>query len=185
MEDLTPALERIFSRQALRTGELPGLDLYMDQVITLIENGYAANQRTPDEKLLTKTMVQNYSKAGLVRPIKGKKYTPEHIVQMLVIYTLKRTLSISEIKQALDAFYAEGAGDQTALAKSYEQALDRKEALAPLMASLFAAHNETDATTSERFSTLLTAAILSESFARLTEELLDTWFPPQSPQKRP
>lgn len=107
MNRLNELVEKAFSRQALHTADLPGLDLYMDQVITLVENGYAANKRTAEEKLLTKTMVQNYSKAGLVRPIKGKKYTPGHIVQMLAIYSLKRTLTIGEIKQALDALYAQ------------------------------------------------------------------------------
>ncbi len=177
MDSLTPIIERAFSRQVLHTGDLPELDLYMDQVITLIENGYAANKRTPEEKLLTKTMVQNYSKAGLVRPIKGKKYTHEHIVQMLVIYALKRTLTIGEIKQALDTLYAQEKFDGGQLAGCYEQALDQREELSQSIAALL---KEADAvkceTPADRFSALLTAAALSEAFACLAEGILDEWF---------
>ena len=48
MDRLNELVEKAFSRQALHTADLPGLDLYMDQVITLVENGYAANKRTAE-----------------------------------------------------------------------------------------------------------------------------------------
>lgn len=183
MEQFNELVEKAFSRQALRTADLPGLDLYMDQVITLVENGYAANKRTPDEKLLTKTMIQNYSKAGLVRPTKGKKYTPEHIVQMLAIYSLKRTLTIGEIKQALDALYAQEDAEKE-LAACYEEALSRKEALAgPIVGLLESEQFSRCNTRAEAFCALLTAAALSEAFACLAEGILDQYLSPE-PQPR-
>ena len=180
MEDFHELVERAFSRQALHPSDLPDLDLNMDQVITLIDNGYAANKRTPEEKLLTKTMIQNYSKAGLVRPIKGKKYTPEHVVQMLAIYALKRTLTIGEIKQAFDAFFEERTPEPS-LSACYEQSLSRKEALSGPVARLIEESGlDPAASRSDAFAALLTAAALSDAFACLTEEILDHYLPPAS-----
>ena len=34
-------------------------------------------------------MINNYSKAKVITPVKGKKYTKEQIIQMLIIYQLK------------------------------------------------------------------------------------------------
>ena len=72
--------------------DIPNLDLYMDQVITVFEEKLSGNKRREEDKLLTKTMINNYSKAGILQPIKGKKYSKEHILQMLFIYNLKQTL---------------------------------------------------------------------------------------------
>ena len=79
--------------------DIPNLDLYMDQVITVFEEKLSGNKRREEDKLLTKTMINNYSKAGILQPIKGKKYSKEHILQMLFIYNLKQTLSIADIQR--------------------------------------------------------------------------------------
>jgi hypothetical protein len=50
-------------------------------------------------------MINNYSKDGLIMPVKGKKYTKEQIVQMLLVYSLKNTLSMTEIKRVLVDLY--------------------------------------------------------------------------------
>ena len=181
MDRLNELVEKAFSRRALHTADLPGLDLYMDQVITLVENGYAANKRTAEEKLLTKTMVQNYSKAGLVRPIKGKKYTPGHIVPMLAIYSLTRTLTIGEIKQALDA----QEGGEQALPDCYERALSQKDALAGAIAGLLEQNGFSECRSrSDAFTFLLTAAALSEAFACLAEGILDRYLPAEQKARR-
>lgn len=81
---------------------MPDLDLYMDQITTL----FADKTQEPDG-LLTKTMINNYSKDGLIKPIKGKKYSKEHILQMLLIYRLKQTLSIQQIKGVMQNLSAQ------------------------------------------------------------------------------
>ena len=55
--------------------EMPELDLYMDQVIQLFESKLSSLKRNDDEKILTKTMINNYAKGKLLLPIKNKKYT--------------------------------------------------------------------------------------------------------------
>ena len=56
----------------LSVSEIPDLDLYMDQIISLINHAFEENKRDPEAKVVTKTMINNYSKAGIIKPVKGK-----------------------------------------------------------------------------------------------------------------
>lgn len=75
--------------------------MYVDQVVQLFENTYADTKRTDDEKVLTKTMINNYAKGKLFIPIKNKKYSKEHMILISLIYQLKGALSINDIKSSL------------------------------------------------------------------------------------
>nr|WP_274609545.1 DUF1836 domain-containing protein [Mesobacillus boroniphilus] len=82
--------------------DIPEIDLYMDQVIQLFENNFGSSIRNEDEKVLTKTMINNYAKGKLFFPIKNKKYSKEHLILISLIYQLKGGLSIQDIKQTLE-----------------------------------------------------------------------------------
>lgn len=99
MRELEAILRQVFSDRDLTPEQVPALDLYMDQVLTLFNDGLQDNKRHPDDKLLTKTMINNYSKEKLLSPIKGKKYSYQHIMQMLCVYQLKQTLALGDVKQ--------------------------------------------------------------------------------------
>ena len=77
---------------------IPNIDLYMDQVITLFDEKLGYTKRKEDDKLLTKTMINNYIKDKLLMPAKKKKYTKEHIILMILLYEMKQILTISDIK---------------------------------------------------------------------------------------
>ena len=79
----------------------PEIDLYMDQVIQLFENKLSYTKRNPDDKVLTKTMINNYSKDDLLMKIKNKKYTKNHLILIGLIYNLKGVLSLTDIKTIL------------------------------------------------------------------------------------
>ena len=70
-------------------------------------------------------MINNYSKAKVITPVKGKKYTKEQIIQMLIIYQLKNNLSIQEIKDLLTPIY-ENNDD---LSNLYDHFIDIKHSL--------------------------------------------------------
>ena len=53
---------------------VPEIDLYIDPVIQLFESKLRNQKRNDDEKILTKTMINNYAKGKLLLPIKNKKY---------------------------------------------------------------------------------------------------------------
>ncbi|WP_096877950.1 DUF1836 domain-containing protein [Clostridium amazonitimonense] len=98
-------LEKLFEsmnfEKEIRFEDIPSIDLYMDQVITLFENNLSAYKRSEKDKILTKTMINNYAKDKLLMSIKNKKYTREHITLMILIYNLKQSLAIGDIKKIL------------------------------------------------------------------------------------
>jgi len=86
----------------IRDEDIPAIDLYMDQVIQLFDAKYNDSLRNEDEKVLTKTMINNYAKGKLFIPIKNKKYSKDHIMLISLIYQLKGALSIKDIKTVLE-----------------------------------------------------------------------------------
>ncbi len=79
----------------------PEIDLYMDQVMQLFESKLNYTKRNDDDKVLTKTMINNYAKGNLLMKIKNKKYTKNHLILMSLIYNLKGALSLTDIKTIL------------------------------------------------------------------------------------
>ncbi|MNJ50764.1 hypothetical protein D3C77_460510 [compost metagenome] len=97
-DDFQILLDQIIEQGDIEISDIPNIDLYMDQVITIFENALGSSKRYPEDKLLTKTMINNYTKDKILMPAINKKYTSEHILQMALIYHLKQTLSIADIK---------------------------------------------------------------------------------------
>lgn len=80
-----------------RSSELPHLELYMDQVISFINETLNCCYLDEDDKILTPAMINNYVKQGIVSPSKNKKYTPHHLMYLIVVCVFKKMLSIPEI----------------------------------------------------------------------------------------
>ena len=112
--------------EELKGADIPAIDLYVDQIINLVADKTQLSSERYHDKQLTKTMINNYSKDGLIAPIKGKKYTKEQIIQILTVYTLKNTLSIGEIKRLLDGAYALEGFNGDELVKIYDRYIDIK-----------------------------------------------------------
>jgi hypothetical protein len=102
MENINQIIDQLGLDTNLTLDEIPKIDLYMDQVIQLFENKFNESKRNEDEKILTKTMINNYAKGKLIFPIQNKKYSKEHLILMSLIYQLKGALSINDIKVTLD-----------------------------------------------------------------------------------
>ncbi|MEH7250667.1 DUF1836 domain-containing protein [Neobacillus niacini] len=102
MEKIHAIIDELGLESNLKLNEIPAIDLYMDQVIQLFESKFADSKRNEDEKILTKTMINNYAKGKLIFPIKNKKYSKEHLILMSLIYQLKGSLSINDIQITLD-----------------------------------------------------------------------------------
>lgn len=81
--------------------EIPNIDLYMDQVTTFMENHLKDHKRSEDDKILTKTMINNYAKNDLLPSPEKKKYTKEHMLLLTLIYYFKNVMSINDIKKLL------------------------------------------------------------------------------------
>lgn len=81
--------------------DLPNIDLYMDQVTTFMDQQLSTSKRYEEDKILTKTMINNYAKNNLLPPPVKKKYSKEHVLLLIFIYYFKSILSISDIQEIL------------------------------------------------------------------------------------
>ena len=102
MKSFPELLEQAFSDANLPVESIPAIDLYMDQVTTFMNTQLASTKRHEDDKILTKTMINNYAKNNLLPPPVKKKYSREHILVMIFIYYFKNILSIKDIETMLN-----------------------------------------------------------------------------------
>ncbi len=83
--------------------EIPGIDLYMDQLTSFMDERLKKTTRHPEsDKILTKTMINNYAKNDLLPPPVKKKYSRDHIILLIFIYYFKSVLSINDIQTLLE-----------------------------------------------------------------------------------
>ncbi|MCM1064455.1 MAG: DUF1836 domain-containing protein [Eubacterium sp.] len=99
LNSILASLDRI---RHIDPDDVPNIDLYMDQVTTFMDTKLRSSSRFPDEdKILTKTMINNYAKNDLLPPPVKKKYSKEHVLLLIFIYYYKGILSISDIQTLL------------------------------------------------------------------------------------
>lgn len=103
LNSILSSLERI---DYIRPKDIPDIDLYMDQVTTFMEERLQTARRYPEDKILTKTMINNYAKNRLLPPPEKKKYSKEHILLLIYIYYYKGILSIGDIQKLLEPLSA-------------------------------------------------------------------------------
>lgn len=104
--------------------EIPKIDLYMDQVLTFMGDRLRFTTRDPEnDKILTKTMINNYVKNKVLIPPVKKKYGTDHILLLMVIYYMKNFLSIDDIQRIISPVAAKYARPTT---KSAEPKSGRK-----------------------------------------------------------
>lgn len=94
--------------------DIPSIPLYMDQVTSLMEDQLASTKRNEKDKILTKTMINNYAKNKLLPPPDKKKYSREHMLMLVWIYYMKGFLSLHDIQSLLGPIgekYFQGSPD--------------------------------------------------------------------------
>jgi len=104
MDNLLNSILESFERiDYIKTDDIPNIDLYMDQVTTFMDKKLKSSARNPEEdKILTKTMINNYAKNRLLPSPERKKYSKEHILLLIFIYYFKGILSIGDIQTLLN-----------------------------------------------------------------------------------
>lgn len=108
-ESIEDILKKLNEIDYIDPDEIPNIDLYMDQVTTFMDEHLAACKRQDDEKILTKTMINNYTKNDFLPPPVKKKYSREHMYLLIFLYYFKNVLSITDIQKIFrpltDMFY--------------------------------------------------------------------------------
>lgn len=97
IEKLNLLLKETTEFNDIAISDIPDIDLYMDQVTTLFEKKLGKLKRDEEDKIMTKTMINNYSKANILPSVKGKKYSRNQIILLALIYNLKQNLSLNDI----------------------------------------------------------------------------------------
>ena len=167
VSDLDQKIDAVFADRDILPADVPHLDLYMDQVLSLFEQGLSAMRRDPADKLLTKTMVNHYVKEGLVTPVRGKTYTREQIMQLLCVYHLKQTLHLGDVKALTGRSDTDFEACYTRLLASKAR---MREAIPPLLREYLPADTDDP---NERLSLCLALSEISVYLRRLCESLID------------
>ena len=112
-EILNGLLENLSNLTYIKAEDIPNIDLYMDQVTTFMDKRLRATTRNPgDDKVLTKTMINNYAKNNLLPPPVKKKYSHDHMITLMFIYYFKTLMSISDIQSILGPLTDRFFGDK-------------------------------------------------------------------------
>ena len=98
-ERIQDILNHLDTLSYIRPEAIPGIDLYMDQVTTFMDEHLKDTKRYHEDKVLTKTMINNYAKNNLLPATNKKKYSKEHILLLIFIYYFKNILSINDIEE--------------------------------------------------------------------------------------
>lgn len=104
-EEKKEYLERIIGRlksiDYIKPSDIPNIDLYMDQVTTFMDEHLMSLKRHEEDKMLTKTMINNYTKNNLLPSPNRKKYSKDHMLLLIFIYYFKNILPISDIQEII------------------------------------------------------------------------------------
>ncbi|QFJ54526.1 DUF1836 domain-containing protein [Pseudobutyrivibrio xylanivorans] len=95
--------------------DIPNIDLYMDQVLTFLDQELGTVREATEDKAMTKTMINNYTKNQLMPPPTKKKYSRDHMLNLIFIYYFKNFLGLKDIKSILDPINDKYYGDSKGL----------------------------------------------------------------------
>ena len=120
--------EYIQKQHPVAASKMPNIDLYMDQVTTFMEEHLEHCKRYPEDKILTKTMINNYAKNHLLPPPDKKKYSKDHMLFLVFIYYFKNILSISDIQTLLGPMTSSYFNNESGkdIAWLYNQIMDKE-----------------------------------------------------------
>ena len=185
--DIIEILNNLSLESNIKLEEVPEIDLYMHQVIQLFESKLSNQKRNDEEKILTKTMINNYAKGKLLLPIKNKKYSKEHIILMSLIYNLKGALSINDIKLCLDEIINKSVQGNYPLRELYSSFLeecdnDEKSFKIDVSTKFENISNKVDENKNfdgefeKNFLLLCSLVNMSNMYRRMSEKLIDEFF---------
>ena len=103
----------------IESTKIPNINLYMDQVLSFMNESLENNKRNSKDKILTKSMINNYVKNELIPKPENKKYYPQHIISLIYIFYLKQILSLDDVKTIM-SYYEKNHFDSKSLSELYK-----------------------------------------------------------------
>ena len=126
--------EALAELQLPRYGQLPAIDLYLDQVISILNGTLKPFFDQGEDKIITGAMVNNYVKHKVIQAPKKKRYQRTHLSCLFMICILKKIFSIGEIAEMMkmDAKEAEISAAYDQFCQELENALALRFSQGPL-----------------------------------------------------
>lgn len=173
----------------IELADIPDIDLYMDQVLTFLETRLSDYKRGPKEKVFTKTMINNYAKAGIILSPQKKKYSRDNMVLLLLMYRLKHIMSIQDISTLFAPLLERGDGHESIIREIYTLFLEIEKLEQEGLGAQWLGWADTIGQLSSRTSfkdneqmewLLLVLSLLSQADMqrRLAERIIDAYFAP-------
>lgn len=187
MENLNALIQQLSASGEIKITDIPDIDLYMDQVTTLIDKKLGNEKREKKDKLLTKTMINNYSKARILTPSKNKKYNKQQMIQLILIYYLKQVLSISDIHDLFKPLLGSESKNEALVNDIYdvflqikknsmENVTDILEEMTGLINDAAIMKQENMAQDIQMLLTVLMLAAQAQACKRTAEAIIDEYF---------
>lgn len=128
IEIINDMIKHLEELDITKSDDIPDISLYMDQMTSFIDEKLRCFKREENDKLLTKTMINNYTKNKLLPPPDKKKYTKDHVMLLILIYFYKNVLSFADIKNLCDlSIYESFEKRDGSLSKLYDILLDLED----------------------------------------------------------
>lgn len=105
-------LERFKNHETVKYDRLPDIQLYMDQLLDLLDQNLSDLKREEDQVIFTKTMINNYVKSKVIRSPEKKKYSKEALAELMMVFYFKQVFSIQDTKRILELTQKETMDDQ-------------------------------------------------------------------------
>jgi hypothetical protein len=186
-ENIDDIIKQLTSSVEIKVNDIPDIDLYMDQVTTFIENKLGDEKRDKKDKLLTKTMINNYSKAKILTPSKNKRYNKQQMIQLILIYYLKQVLSIGDIHDLFKPLFENEGKDKNLINDIYNSFLSFKKdsmksasnMLEEMTAVIADSTDNKEVQENEDVQMLLTVLMLAaqaQACKRTAEAIIDNYF---------
>jgi hypothetical protein len=193
-KELNDIIQSISDLETINLSDIPNIELYMDQVTTFIDDRLKSYKRHAEDKILTKTMINNYTKDKLLPPSNRKKYSKNHMILLILIYHLKSVLSITDIRTLLNSIdeipesYCNSKVDSIStnnIEKIYNEfvAFQKSEAK-NIFSSLNINENPEDEAISSLVSTIIMLLIKAETQKMLAEKLIDHFLIKETTKKK-
>lgn len=187
-KELQSKFQELKLEEQITLDDIPEIDLYMDQVIQLFESNLASAKRSDEDKVLTKTMINNYSKGKLLMSVNNKKYSKEHLILMSIIYNLKGALSINDIKSSVSKIVESNESEEKYslrdvyecyLAQYNDDLVEVEISLSEKADAIEEKINGKDVDTTDfdrNFLLLCSMVNMSNMYRRMSEKLVDDYF---------
>ena len=107
MTELKKEIRKLMKLDFVHPEDIPDKEMFMEEVLAFMDKEFSNNVRDENEKTLTKAMINNYTKNGLLPPPVKKRYNRDHLIYLIYIYYMKGVMSISDIQKLMEILQAD------------------------------------------------------------------------------